>query len=356
MPRNPASVSVGSATPPAGPVLVTGGYGFIGAAVVHAFADAGREVRVVGSRCNPFRDDVRCLELDIRDVSGLVRACQGCTTVVHCASVVRTRNTARGKMWDVNYGGTMNVLEACRQGGVRKLVHLSSASVVYDGRDIEAGDERLPYASASLSAYADSKIAAERSVLAFAAEGGTAACALRPHLVFGPGDRRFLPNLLRRAEGPGIREIGARSKLADFVYIDNVVDAVLAAEARLDPGAPAHGQAYFVTNGEPVAFFEFVERLLVAMGYPPLRKRVPYWLAYAGAAAVEAVRAATRRDGSREDGLSRFAIRYLDTHHYYRIDKARRELEWHPRVPLAEAIGRTAAAATPPRRVQGARR
>ncbi|WP_419862681.1 NAD-dependent epimerase/dehydratase family protein [Candidatus Poriferisodalis sp.] len=325
---------------------MTGGCGFIGSAIVRALADAGREVRVVNPRCRPFRGDVQFLDLDIRDAAGLAEASNGMETIVHCASVVQTRNTAQDEMWEVNHGGTRNVLEACRRGRVRKLVHISSASVVYEGRDLESGDEELPYATVSLSAYADSKIAAEQDVLQFAAEGSTSACALRPHLVFGPGDTRFLPNILRRADGAGIREVGTRSKLSDFVYIDNVVDAVVAAEALLGPGSPVGGQAYFVTNGEPIAFFEFVERLLLAMGYPAVRKRVPYWLAYAGAGLMEAFHSIGRTGEISEDGLSRFAVRYLNTHHYFRIDKAIRDLNWRPRTSLAEAIQQTAMAAT----------
>ncbi|MXZ13759.1 MAG: NAD-dependent epimerase/dehydratase family protein [Candidatus Dadabacteria bacterium] len=325
-----------------GPVLVTGGCGFIGGAIVHALADEGRDVRVVSPLCHSFRSDVRFLNVDIRDLSALVRACQGCETVIHCASVVQTRNTARDEMWSVNYGGTVNVIEACRRAGVRKLVHISSASVVFEGRDIEAGDETLPYAEVSMSAYVDSKIEAERRVLEFATEGVTRACALRPHLVFGPGDQRFLPNILKRADGAGIREVGRREKLSDFVYIDNVVDAVLTAERALDSNGLVSGQAYFVTNAEPVPFFEFIERLLMASGYGPIRRRIPYWVAYAGAGIVEGFHAVIRRGLVPEDGLSRFAVRYLNTHHYFRIDKARRDLHWQPRVSLAEGIARTA--------------
>jgi sterol-4alpha-carboxylate 3-dehydrogenase (decarboxylating) len=245
-------------------------------------------------------------------------------------------------MWSVNYGGTLNVIEACREARVRKLVHISSASVVYEGRDIEAGDETLPYAGVSISAYVDSKIAAERRILEFATEDVTRTCALRPHLVFGPGDQRFIPNILKRADGGGIREVGRREKLSDFVYVDNVVDAVLAAERALDSNGSVSGQAYFVTNGEPLPFFEFVERLLVALGYGPIRRRIPYWVAYAGAGIAEGFHAVVRRGVVPEDGLSRFAVRYLNTHHYFRIDKASRDLHWRPRVSLAEAIARTA--------------
>lgn len=326
-----------------GRVLVTGGCGFIGAAVASAFADAGRDVRVVSPRCRRLRDEIEYVDLDIADGSRLTEACRGVETLVHCASIVQTRNDGRDTVWRVNHGGTQSVLEACRKHRVPRLVHISSASVVYEGRDIEGGDESLPYSRVSLSAYADSKIAAEKEVLAFAKEGVTSACALRPHIVFGPGDTRFLPNILDRSKN-GIREVGRRRKLSDFVYISNVVDAVLAAERALGPTPPVSGQAYFITNGEPVPFFGFVERLLAALGHPPIKRSVPFWAAYAGAGLVEAYHALTRTGVTPEDGISRFAVRYLATHHYFSIDKARRDLHWTPRVSLADGIALTAAA------------
>ena len=324
-------------------VLVTGGCGFVGAAVANAFADAGHDVTAVSRRCTPFRDDITFVNLDITHRTEFIDICRGVESIIHCASIVQTNNAGRTAVWAVNHGGTENVLAACRQHRIPRLVHVSSASVVYEGRDIEAGDERLPYGRASLSAYADSKIAAEKCVLAFAREGMTRACALRPHIVFGPGDNRFIPNVIARANAGGVREIGHRNKLSDFVYIDNVVDAVLAAERALGGASPVSGQAYFITNGEPVPFFWFVERLLATLGHPPIRGRVPFWLAYAGAGAVEAVRAFTSRQSAPEDGISRFAVRYLVTHHYFSIEKACRDLGWTPRLSLEEGIERTAA-------------
>lgn len=326
-----------------GRVLVTGGCGFIGAAVAASFADAGREVRVISRECRRFRGGIEFLDVDVTDGARLDEAFRGVETVVHCASIVQTRNTGRDMVWHVNHRGTECVLAACRKQSVTKLVHLSSASVVYEGRDIERGDESLPYARVLLSAYSASKIAAEREVLAFAKEGVTSACALRPHIVFGPGDTRFLPNILARSNS-GIREVGRRRKLSDFVYISNVVDAVLAAERALSPTSPVSGQAYFITNGEPLPFFEFVERLLVASGRPPIKHSVPFWAAYAGAGLVEAYHAVMKTGVAPEDGISRFVVRYLATHHYFSINKAQRELQWSPRVSLAEGIELTAAA------------
>lgn len=324
-------------------ILVTGGTGFIGAAVAEAFSEAGHDVVAVDVQPRLFRHGVTFVRLDITDVAALSAACEGVDSVIHCASLVHTRGTGRREVWAVNHGGTLNVLEACERCGVSRLVHLSSASVVYDGHDLEDGDESLPYAGVPQMPYSESKIAAEKAVLAPGARSQTRACALRPHLVFGPGDRRLVPNILKRASSRlGVREIGRREKLSDFTFISNLTDAVLAAEARLVPGSPACGEAFFVTNGEPKPFFEFVEELLAALGYPPLRGRTPYWLAYGGAALLEALRAVRSGPLRGEDGVSRAAVQYLATHHYFSIEKARETLGWTPRVALAEGLRRTA--------------
>jgi sterol-4alpha-carboxylate 3-dehydrogenase (decarboxylating) len=209
---------------------------------------------------------------------------------------------------------------------------------VYEGEDIENGDETLPYSSISQAPYADSKIQAEKDVLAFNAKGVTQVCAIRPHVVFGPGDNRFVPNILEKAAAGRLnREIGNRDKLSDFTYIDNLVDAIVAAEAHLLPGSAVSGQAYFITNGEPKPFFGFVEEFLVELGYPKIKGRVPFWLAYGAASIMEGFD--TLRGVMRpENGFSRFSIKYMVTHHYYSIEKARRDFGWQPAVTLAEGI------------------
>lgn len=323
-------------------ILVTGGGGFVGAAVAEALSGAGHDVVAVDVKLRGFARGVPLVRLDVTDASALSAACKGVDSVVHCASLVHTRGTGGRQVWAVNHGGTLNVLDACARHGVSRLVHLSSASVVYDGRDLEDGDESLPYAGVPQMPYAESKIAAEKAVLDFGGRAGTRVCALRPHLVFGPGDGRLVPNILKRASSRlGVREIGRRDRLSDFTFISNLVDAVLAAEARLVPGSAVCGEAFFVTNGEPKPFFEFVEELIVALGHPPPRGRTPYWLAYGGAALLETLRAVGSGPLRGEDGVSRAAVQYLATHHYFSIRKARETLGWTPRVALAEGLGRT---------------
>ena len=320
-------------------MLVTGGNGFIGSAITNAYAQAGRPVRVIDNRIASTKDSIDFERVDINDRDAVKHACRDVETVIHCASLVQTRNDRRDAVWATNFEGTKNVVAGCRAHDVARLIHVSSASVVYDGSDIEDGDESLPYATTAASAYVASKIAAEKEVLAFANESSTRVCALRPHLVFGPGDNRLIPNLLARRGR--MRELGKRTYLSDFLYIDNFVDAVQAAESTMVEDASISGEAFFITNGEPLAFFEFVERVLAATDHPKIVGRVPAWVAYLAATFVEIYFHLISREIIAEDGMSRFAIRYLMTHHYFNSKKAQRLLHWCPRVTLDEGIERT---------------
>ena len=324
-------------------ILVTGGLGFVGRALVNRFADLGHSVTCVDMAAESFRDSVQFLKLDIRNRDAVIKACAGMDSVIHNASLVHTKHNRIDDVWAVNLGGTENIIAACKTHSIPRLVYISSASAVYEGEDIENGDESLPYSRISQAPYADSKIAAERAVLEFSGTGGTQTCAVRPHVVFGAGDKRFIPAILEKArQGKLKRAVGNRDKLSDFTYISNLVDAVVATEQRLTPGSPVCGQAYFVTNGEPIAFFDFVEKFLVEMGYPPIKGKVPYWLAYTAAAIAEGIDTLKGGTLNAENGLTRFSVRYMVTHHYFNIAKARRELGYEPRVNLAEGIRLTA--------------
>ncbi|MBQ0795202.1 NAD-dependent epimerase/dehydratase family protein [Zhongshania sp.] len=326
-------------------IVVTGGCGFIGRNLVNGFADAGHKVTVLDFGGSAFRDDVRFININICDKAALIDACQGAETIVHNASIVHTKHNQEAAVWAVNYDGTLNIMEACVANKIPRLVYISSASAVYEGKDIEYGDETLPYSSISQAPYADSKIKAEKAVLAFSGTTLTQVCAIRPHVVFGEGDNRFLPAILEKiANGSLTRAVGNRDKLSDFTYISNMVDAVLAAEEKLVAGSPVCGQAYFVTNGEPMAFFDFVEKIAVELGHPPITKKVPFWLAYTAAAIMEGLDTLKGGTLNSENGMTRFAIRYMVTHHYYSIEKAYRDFGWKPKVNLEQGIKLTVGA------------
>lgn len=322
--------------------VVTGGSGFVGRHLVAALHARGDRVRNADLRALPDAPGV-FLRTDITDPASVRAAIEGADVVFHNASAVHTRQGHVELVRKVNVDGTRHVIDACRAAGVRRLVYVSSGSVVYEGRDIENGDESLPYPTASQAPYADSKIEAEKLVLA-ANDPQLATIALRPHVVFGPHDGRFLPALIAHAKSGRLRvQVGRGTWLSDYTYVDNLVDALLLAADRLAPASAISGKAYFITNGEPMPFWDFVRRVIDRLRLPPIRYAVPHQLVYGIAAMKEAFETLRGGEVMPEDGLTRFAIRYMCTHHYFSIERARRELGYVPRVSVAEGIERTCA-------------
>jgi sterol-4alpha-carboxylate 3-dehydrogenase (decarboxylating) len=325
--------------------LVTGGCGFVGAAIARALKARGDEVIVLDLAPECPVDGVDYRRVDITDKAAVTEACRGVDTVIHNASIVHTKQNKRDVIWAVNLGGTENMLEAARQNEVPRFIYISSGSVVYEGKDIENGDESLPYSSVSQAPYADSKIEAEKLTLADNGKGGMATCALRPHVVFGPGDNRFMPNLLARGrKGQLSVQIGRGIWLSDYTYVSNMTDAVLLADEALAKdglNSVAAGQAYFITNGEPMPFWDFIRKVAARLGFPPIKYRAPKSLIYAIAAVKEGIDTLKGGTLNAEDGMTRFAIRYMCTHHYFSIEKARRELGYNPAVSVDEGIERT---------------
>jgi sterol-4alpha-carboxylate 3-dehydrogenase (decarboxylating) len=324
-------------------VAVTGAAGFVGRRLAERLVAEGRDV-VASDLRDPRVAGARGAPGDVTDPAACARVVAGADTVFHVASMVQTRRSGGDAVWAVNHGGTRNLLAAAKAAGVLRFVYVSSGSVVYQGEDIEGGDESLPYSRRSQAPYADSKIAAERDVLA-ASTAAFRTCAVRPHVVYGPGDGRFLPAILRAARAGRLRYgVGRDDKLSDFTYIDNLVGGLLLAERGIEADASLAGRAWFMTDGEPTPFWGFVDRVLAAMALPATRGRIPYGVAYAAAAVVEGAKALLGRDAGPESGLTRFAVRYMCTHHYFSIARARAELGYAPAVGIDEGIVRTARA------------
>ncbi len=322
--------------------VVTGGCGFVGRHLVEALVARGDQVRVVdiaSPEAAGFDAQIEYRQADITDEPAMHEAVKGATTVFHNASVVHTKQNQQQFIWRVNLDGTRHVLRGCQEHGVPRMVYVSSGSVVYEGKDIENGDESLPYTQVSQAPYADSKAQAEKEVLAASGEKGVGTVALRPHVIFGPHDQRFLPAVIKNAKQGRLRyQIGRGTWLSDYTYVTNLVDALLLADTKLSTDDKVSGQAYFITNGEPMPFWDFVRRVLAKLDLPPMRGKIPHQLVYGIAAVKEGID--TLRGGtiSPEDGLTRFAIRYMCTHHYFSIEKAKRELGYNPRVSVEEGI------------------
>ncbi|MFT5441379.1 MAG: nucleoside-diphosphate-sugar epimerase [Myxococcota bacterium] len=318
--------------------LVTGGAGFLGGAIVRRLLARGDSVRSVSRALHPEIESLGAQTVcgDVADADAMRRAAEGCDVVFHVAARVGGWGP-HAAYRRINVDGTVNVIEACQSQGVARLVYTSTPSVVHTGVDIEGGDESLPYARHFDSPYAETKAEAERMVIA--ANGPKlATVALRPHLIWGPGDNQLVPRLLDRARAGRLRLVGGGKKRVDATYIDNAAAAHLLAADRLAPDAPCAGRAYFIAQDEPAPASELINGVLAAAGLPAETRSIPASVAWCAGASAEALFWALRR--KEEPPLTRFAATQLATAHWYDLTAARRDLGYEPSVSTAEGLER----------------
>lgn len=318
--------------------LVTGGGGFLGGALVRALVARGAQVRTLQRGDYPALAalGVQSVRGDLADPAAVASAVTGCELVFHVAAKAGIAGPSAAYR-RANVLGTANVLAACRRHGVGRLVYTSTPSVVHAGHDLAGVDETVPYPARYDSPYPRTKAAAERLVLA-ASGPDLATVALRPHLVWGPGDRQLVARIIARARRGRLRFVAGGRAVVDSTYVENAVAAHLLAAERLRPGAPCAGRAYFIAQGEPRPIRELVNGILAAAGLPPERRSVPLPVAYAAGALAEAACRLTRRHG--DPPMTRFLARQLATDHWFDLGAARRDLDYVPAVSLAEGLDR----------------
>lgn len=339
------------------PVFITGASGFIGGKLAARLLDAGRRVRVLARRPLPEleRLGAEIVPGDLDNHAALQHGCAGAGTVFHVAGRVGVWGPT-ADFYRVNVEATRHVIAACRAAGVPRLVHTSSPSVVYNGGDLAGVDESAPLCTSAPCAYPTSKAAAERLV-GEAHSRELATVSLRPHLVWGPGDKNVVPRVLALAKAGRLRIIGSGRNRVDVTHITNVVDAHLLAEQALiqchllsdivhggkqgchligdiAPGAGVGSRAYFITNGEPVVLWDWINQLLRGVGSPEITKHVPLPVAYAAGGVMEALWRMLPLPG--EPPMTRFVAKEMATDHWFDISAARRDLGYHPLVTVAQ--------------------
>lgn len=318
--------------------LVTGGGGFLGSAIVRQLLVRGDEV-VSYSRGEYAELTLLGVEQrrgDLTDLQALTEAASGCDIVFHVA--------AKAGVWgsfdeyhQANVVGTENVLAACRANNIPRLVYTSSPSVVFDGRDVNGGDESLPYPAHFEAHYPHTKAIAEQAVLA-ANSSELATVSLRPHLIWGPRDNHLVPRIIAKARSGRLRRLGRRPCLVDTVYVDNAAEAHLNAADRLSPEAPCAGRAYFISNGEPLPLWNMVNRILDAAGLPPVTRSISPSLAYKIGVICESIWKLFRLSG--EPPMTRFVAKELATAHWFDLSAARNDLGYRPKVSIEEGLKR----------------
>ncbi|MEN8165397.1 MAG: NAD-dependent epimerase/dehydratase family protein [Acidobacteriota bacterium] len=320
--------------------LVTGGGGFLGKAIVKRLLERGITVRSFSRGAYPELEalGVEGFRGDLADSDAVASAAGGCEVVFHVAAKAGIWGSY-SEYFEANFRGTENVLAACAQHGVDRLVYTSSPSVVHGGEAIEGGDESLPYPDHFEAPYPETKAMAEQMVLA--ANGPElATVALRPHLIWGPEDNHLVPMIVARARAGKLKLVGDGSNLVDTVYIDNAADAHINAFDSLIAGADCCGKAYFITNGEPSPLKEVIDRMVGAAGLPPVDKHVSMGVAVAAGKTLEFAHRLFAP--SKEPMMTAFLARQMGTAHWFDISAARRDLGFEPSVSLEEGFRRLA--------------
>ena len=323
--------------------LVTGAAGFLGCYIVEQLVARGDRVRALVRRKVPALEalGVECVQGDIVDAAAVERACRGVEVVFHVAAVAGIWGPWE-HFYKTNTLGTQNVIAGCQAAGVQRLVFTSSPSVTFAGRDQCGIDESAPYPKRWLAHYPHTKALAEQAVLRANGEQGLLTCSLRPHLIWGPRDQHLIPRLLDRARKGQLRQVGNGANLIDAVYVENAAAAHLLAADALAPGSPACGKAYFITNGEPVNCWQWINEILALAGLPPVRQKISLRAAYAAGALLEGLWTVLGRTD--EPRMTRFLAAQLGTSHYFEISAARRDLGYQPRISMAEGMRRLRAA------------
>ena len=323
-------------------VLVTGAGGFLGRAIVALLHQRDLAIRSISRGHYPALEamGVECVQGDIRDAGQVSQVCEDIDTVFHVAAFADIWGPWE-KFYTINTQGTLNLLAACEERGVERLVFTSSPSVTFAGEPQCNVDESAPYPTQWLCHYPHTKSLAERAVLAANGRHGLRTCALRPHLIWGPGDSHLIPRLLKRARLGQLRRIGDGANLIDITYIDNAAEAHLQAADHLIPNSPVPGKAYFVSQGEPVNCWAWIDEILELAGLPPVHRAISYRAAWILGGVLEAIARATRRRS--EPRMTRFLAAQMATSHYFDISAARRDFGYTPRISTEEGMRRLAA-------------
>lgn len=322
--------------------LVTGGGGFLGRYIVEQLLLRGDQVRIFARGEYPELAEmgVDVAQGDLQNSDQVDSAVRGVDAVFHVAAVPGIW----GK-WSMYHGintlGTKNVIDACLKHQVQRLVYTSSPSVVYDGRPHLDADESLPYPTRYLCHYPHSKALAEQAVLSVSGTGGLKTVALRPHLIWGPRDQHLIPRLLQRARSGRLVQVGSGDNWISMSYVENAAQAHLQAHDALVSGNSCAGKAYFVNEPEPVRLWSWVNEILALGGLPPVRRKIPVWLARGAGALCEVAATLTGRQD--DPPMTRFLASQLSQSHTYSIANARNDFGYSPQVSIAEGMKRLGA-------------
>ncbi len=319
-------------------VFVTGGGGFLGLVLVRQLLAENYEVVTYSRKAYKELDQpgITHFQGDLSDLTALTSTMTGCEAVFHTAARVGIWGDYQD-FYNANVVGTQNVLNACKELQIKYLVFTSSPSVVYEDK-AEGSDESLPYPDKYDAYYPQTKAMAEQAVLG-ANSASITTCALRPHLIWGPGDVHFIPRLFEKRRKGKLRLLGRGEHLVDTIYVDNAARAhVQAFHAMLEEPDAVGGKAYFLSQDQPISICDFMNRLLNTGDLPPVDKTINTRLALFAGWLLQSVYKLFHIKS--EPQVTLFVAKQLSSPHWYDISAAKRDFGYSPEVSIDEGMKR----------------
>jgi len=315
-------------------ILVTGGGGFLGSAIIKKLIKRGEQVWSFSRKSYSELEalGVRQIQGDLADKAFVENTFRGMDVVFHVA--------AKPGVWGTydeyhrpNVLGTQNVIHACKVNKIPTLIHTSSPSVIFTGKDMEGVDESIPYPEKFHTHYTKTKALAEQSVRAPAKEGLNV-IILRPHLIWGPGDPHLVPRVIARSKK--LVRVGNRKNLVDTIYIDNAADAHILAADKLSTDPSLSGNVYFISQGKPIPIWDMINGILNAGGLAPITKTMPLKAVWLIGAILEFAYKIFSLSG--EPKMTRFVANELGTAHWFDISAVKKDLGYKPKVSTEEGL------------------
>jgi nucleoside-diphosphate-sugar epimerase len=311
-------------------VLVTGGGGFLGKALVKALIHEGAFVKTIQRNLYPelVSLGVEQLAFDISNPEIINHPFfDGVTDVFHTAAKVEMWGK-REDFFRVNVTGTDNLLSAVKKNKIKRFIFTSSPSVIASGKDLQNVDESIPYPQIFHAFYPETKAQAEQNVRREGRDSEIKTITLRPHLIYGPGDTSLEALIIKKAKAGRLVQVGSGKNLADFCHIDDCVEAHLCAALALERNAAISGNVYFISQGKPILLWEWIEAALKRNGLSPIKKKIPASIAIRLGRFLEVI--SKFSFGFIEPPFTRFLAEEMATDHYFDIGAARRDIGFNP--------------------------
>ena len=330
-------------------ILVTGGSGFLGSHIVKELLDPKcpitiSEVRILDMKEYPGDGKVTFIQGDTRDYETVRKACEGVDAVIHSAAVIDWGTHPKQYVYDVNVGGTENVINACKELGIKNMVFTSSLDAVYTGKPLRNIDDMIPYPKHFHNMYCESKVLGEKRVKA-ATGDDLRTCILRPSDIYGPADPYHMNALIGMAKTGFYVRLGNGKSKAQHIFAGNMAWAHILALHEMIKGNTKHlGQAYLMTDGPGQNFFKFFDQIVLRAGYNfwPKNLWIPRGVAYTMGAITEGMVYLMRPFKRVNPGLSRFAVNYTCTDFTFSSKRAEEDFGFKPKYSEEESIEITA--------------